>query len=176
MQAYEAQLPGDQIQRSAKTMDYLENKTFDELSIGDFTTLEREVTEKDIQLFAYISGDVNPVHLDEDYAKSTPFGSRIAHGLFSALLITTGVGTQLPGPGSIYRGQEIKFQKPVMLGDTLTAKLTIIEKKKRGNLVKIDCEIKNQNDEIVLSGIATTIAPTEKLRIKASELPQVELA
>lgn len=156
-------------------MEYLENKPFDELELGDSTTLVREVTEKDIQLFAYLSGDINPLHLDEEYAQTTQFGGRIAHGLFSALLVTTAVATQLPGPGSVYRGQEMKFQRPVKIGDTLTATLSIIEKKKRGNLVKIDCVIKNQNDETVFTGVSTAIAPTEKLRIKASELPNVTI-
>ena len=156
-------------------MEYLENTPFDELNIGDSTTLVREVSEKDIQLFAYLSGDINPLHLDEEYAKTTQFEGRIAHGLFSALLVTTAVATKLPGPGSIYRGQEMKFQRPVKIGDTLTASLSIVEKKKRGNLVKIDCVIKNQNDETVFTGLSTAIAPTEKLRIKASELPNVSI-
>lgn len=156
-------------------MEYLENIPFDELKVGDFTSLTRTVTDKDIQLFAYLSGDINPIHLDEEYASTTQFGGRIAHGLFSALLVTTAVATKLPGPGSVYRGQEMKFQRPVMIGDTITAVLTVAEKKKRGNLVKIDCEIKNQNNELVFSGVSTAIAPTEKLRIKASKLPTVEI-
>ncbi|MCG8668540.1 MAG: MaoC family dehydratase N-terminal domain-containing protein [Pseudomonadales bacterium] len=156
-------------------MEYLENVPFDELNVGDTATLVREVTDQDIQLFAYLSGDINPVHLDDEYAKTTAFGSRIAHGLFSALLVTTAVATKLPGPGCIYRGQEMKFQKPVRIGDTLTLTLTIAQKKKRGNLVKIDCEIENQEGEIVFTGVSTAVAPDEKIRIKASELPKVTI-
>lgn len=156
-------------------MEYLENIPFDELQIGDSTSLTRTVTDEDIQLFAYLSGDINPLHLDEDYAKTTQFGERIAHGMFVSILVTTAVATKLPGPGSIYRGQEMKFQRPVKIGDTITAELTIIEKKKRGNLIKIDCEMKNQRGETVFTGVSTAVAPSEKLRIKAAELPQVEI-
>ena len=154
-------------------MDYLENIPFDELKVGDTATLSRHVTEDDVKLFAYLSGDINPIHLDEDYARTTQFGTRIAHGVFSALLLTTAVATKLPGPGTIYRGQEMKFQRPVKIGDTITAVLTLTEKKRRGNLIKIDCEMKNQHGDVVFSGVSTAIAPTEKLRIKASDMPQV---
>lgn len=157
-------------------MEYLENKPFDEINVGDTASMSRTVTDNDIRLFAYLSGDNNPVHLDEEYAKSTAFGERIAHGLFTSLLVTTTVATKLPGPGSIYRGQEMKFQKPVKIGDTLTATLTVTEKKKRGNLVKLDCEIKNQNAEVVFTGKSTTIAPTEKIKVPAPKLPEVSLS
>ncbi|MDX1693711.1 MAG: MaoC/PaaZ C-terminal domain-containing protein [Ketobacteraceae bacterium] len=156
-------------------MDYLENIPFDELKVGDTTTISRTVSEEDVQLFAYLSGDINPLHLDEDYARTTPFGTRIAHGMFSALLVTTAVATRLPGPGTVYRGQEMKFQRPVKIGDTITAVLTIAEKKKRGNLIKIDCEMKNQRGEVVFTGVSTAIAPTEKLRIKAAQLPPIKV-
>ena len=157
-------------------MAYLENIPFDELQVGDNTTLTRTVTEQDIQLFAYLSGDINPLHLDEDYARTTPFTTRIAHGLFVGVLVTTAVATKLPGPGTIYRSQEMKFHRPVKIGDTVTALLTVIEKKKRGNLVKIACELTNQHGEVVFSGVSTTVAPSEKIRIKAAELPQVHIS
>ncbi len=156
-----------------KPMEILENKTFDELTIGETAELIRTVTEQDILLFACLSGDNNPLHLDEEYAKSTQFGQRIAHGMFSALLVTTAVATKLPGPGTIYRGQDMKFQRPIFIGDTITAKLELIEKKKRGNLIKISCTMTNQRDEVVFSGISTAIAPTEKIKIKASPLPKL---
>ncbi len=156
-------------------MNYLENIPFDELQVGDTASLSRTVTERDIQLFAVVSGDNNPLHLDEEYAKTTQFGERIAHGMFSALLVTAAVATRLPGPGSIYRGQEMKFIRPVKLGDTITAELEIIEKKKRGNIVLINCVIKNQHGEKVFSGVSTAIAPTEKIRIEAAELPTITI-
>lgn len=157
-------------------MDYLENIPFDELRVGDSTTMTRTVTERDIQLFAYLSGDINPLHLDEEYARSTPFSTRIAHGLFVGLLVTTAVATRMPGPGTIYRSQEMKFHRPVKIGDTVTAALTLIEKKKRGNLVKIEFEMTNQHGEVVFSGVSTAVAPSEKIRVKAAELPQVHFS
>ncbi|OUS23685.1 3-hydroxybutyryl-CoA dehydratase [Gammaproteobacteria bacterium 45_16_T64] len=154
-------------------MQILENRTFDELKLGDTTQLIRTVTEKDVLLFAYLSGDVNPIHVDEEYAKTTQFGQRIAHGMFTALLLSTAVATQLPGPGTIYRGQVMKFQKPVFIGDTITADLEVIEMKKRVNLVKIECVMTNQRGEEIFSGVSTAIAPTEKIRIEASAIPEV---
>ena len=156
-------------------MDTLENRTFDELEIGDRAQLVRKVTNDDVLLFAYLSGDTNPLHLDDEYAQTTQFGQRIAHGMFSAMLVTTAVATKLPGPGSIYRGQEMKFQRPVYIGDTITADLELVEKKKRGNLVKIDCKMTNQKGEIIFTGTSTAIAPTEKIRIQASPLPVVTI-
>lgn len=156
-------------------MDTLENRTFDELEIGDKAQIIREVTNNDVLLFAFLSGDTNPLHLDDEYAKTTQFGERIAHGMFSAMLVTTAVATKLPGPGSIYRGQEMKFQRPVYIGDTITADLVLVEKKKRGNLVKIDCKMTNQKGEVIFTGTSTAIAPTEKIKIQASPLPVVTI-
>lgn len=155
-------------------MQILENRTFDELEIGDTTQLIRTVTEKDVLLFAYLSGDVNPIHVDEDYAKTTQFGQRIAHGMFTALLLSTAVATQLPGPGTVYRGQEMKFQKPVYIGDTITANLEVIGMKARGRLVKISCTMTNQRDETIFSGVSTAIAPEEKIRIEAPSIPEID--
>ena len=156
-------------------MDILENRTFDELEIGDKAQIVRQVTNNDVLLFACLSGDTNPLHLDDEYAKTTQFGERIAHGMFSAMLVTTAVATKLPGPGSIYRGQEMKFQRPVYIGDTITADLELVEKKKRGNLVKIDCTMTNQKGEVIFTGTSTAIAPTEKIKIQASPLPAVTI-
>ena len=156
-------------------MEYLENITFDELNIGDKTSIERTVTDQDIQLFAYLSEDYNPLHLDDDYAKTTQFGGRIAHGMFCAMLVTSAVATKLPGPGSVYRSQEMKFQGPVKINDTITANLEIIEKKRRVNLVKISCVMTNQRGETLFSGVSTVIAPTEKIRIPASKVPKVSI-
>ena len=156
-------------------MAYLENKTFDELKVGDTASMSRTVTEADVQMFAVLSGDNNPLHLDEEYAATTQFGERIAHGMFSALLLTAAVATKLPGPGTIYRGQEMKFQRPVKIGDTITADLELSEKLKRGNLIKIECVMKNQRGEIVFTGTSTAIAPSEKIKIKAAELPSISI-
>ena len=103
-------------------MDYLENKTFDEIQVGDSDSLTRTLTEKDIQLFAILSGDINPAHVDVEYAQSDLFHKIVGHGMWRAALISTVLGTQLPGPGTIYVGQTVRFRKPVAIGDTFAIK------------------------------------------------------
>src|SRR5579863_5664395 len=131
-------------------MDYLENCTFDEIQVGDSAELTRTLTEKDIQVFAIMSGDINPAHVDVEYAQSDMFHKIIGHGMWGGALISTVLGTQLPGPGTIYIGQTIRFKKPVGIGDTLTVKVTAIEKNPEKKRVVFSCEVKNQKDEIVM--------------------------
>ncbi|HAG95038.1 MAG: 3-hydroxybutyryl-CoA dehydratase [Pseudomonadales bacterium] len=156
-------------------MTSLENTPFDELEVGMTATFSKTVSEEDIKLFAILSGDTNPIHLDEEYAKTTPFGGCIAHGAICAIIISAAVATQFPGPGSIYAGQEMRFKKPVRPGDTLTAHLELLEKKRRGNIVLIDNVIKNQHGETVFLGVSTVVAPSEKVIAKPVTLPKVEL-
>ena len=156
-------------------MSGLENTPFDELVVGMTATYTKTVSEDDIKLFAILSGDTNPIHLDEEYAKTTPFGGCIAHGAMCAVIISAAVATKFPGPGSIYAGQEMRFKKPVRPGDTLAVHLELLEKKRRGNIVLINNEIKNQNGETVFLGVSTVVAPTEKVVAKPVELPRVEL-
>jgi len=156
-------------------MSGLENTPFDELEVGMTATYNKTVSEDDIKLFAILSGDTNPIHLDEEYARTTPFGGCIAHGAICAIIISAAVATCFPGPGSIYAGQEMRFKKPVRPGDTLTAHLKLVEKKRRGNIVLIENEIKNQNGETVFLGLSTVVAPTEKMIAKPAVLPQVQL-
>ena len=106
-------------------MDTIANRTFDELKLGDSASLARTLTRADIELFAVMSGDVNPAHLDDEYARSDMFHKVIAHGMWSGALISTVLGTQLPGPGTIYLGQSLRFLKPVGLGDTVAVTLTV---------------------------------------------------
>ena len=101
-------------------MEYIENKTFDEINVGDSASLTRILTMNDINLFAVMSGDINPAHVDEEYAKSDMFHKIVAHGMWGGALISTLLGTKLPGPGTIYIGQTLKFTKPVALGDVVT--------------------------------------------------------
>ena len=110
-------------------MAFIENKTFDELKIGDTASIKRSVTLQDIQLFSVMSGDVNPAHVDPEYAKEDRFHKIIAHGMWGACLISTVLGTELPGPGTIYLGQTLKFTAPVVPGDTITITVTVLEKK-----------------------------------------------
>jgi phosphotransacetylase/acyl dehydratase len=156
-------------------MDYLENRTFDEIQIGESATLVRTLTEKDIQVFAIMSGDINPAHVDIEYAQSDMFHKIIGHGMWGVALISTVLGTQLPGPGTIYVKQSIRFKKPVAIGDELTVKVTAIEKIPEKNRVIFECECRNQRDEVVMEGQAEVVAPTKKIRRPKTVLPQISL-
>lgn len=156
-------------------MDYLENRTFAEMKVGDSETLTRTLTEKDIQVFAIMSGDINPAHVDEEYAQSEMFHKIIGHGMWGGALISTVLGTQLPGPGTIYLGQTIRFKKPVAIGDTLTVKVTVTEMIPEKNRVIFACECRNQKDEVVMEGQAEVLAPTKKIRRPKAVLPELTL-
>jgi 3-hydroxybutyryl-CoA dehydratase len=153
-------------------MEYLENKPYDEINIGDTATFVRHITENDIKMFAVVSGDLNPLHLDEAYAKTTQFGGPIAHGAMTAVILSAAVATKLPGPGSVYLGEEMKFKRPVRAGDTITGTLEVTEKKRR-NIIRLKSSMKNQHDELVFTGISTVIAPAEKMRIATPNLVDV---
>ena len=155
-------------------MSTLENRPYDTLSLGDSATFEKTLTEKELVLFAAVSGDINPLHLDAEFAKTTMFGEQIAHGMWSGSLISAALATTLPGPGTIYMGQELSFRRPVKLGDTLTVLLTVKEKKEK-NVVILDCLVTNQKDEKVVLGTATVIAPTEKAVLQAPTLPKITI-
>lgn len=156
-------------------MEYLENRTFDEIAVGDTASLTRTLTEKDIQVFAIMSGDINPAHVDVEYAQSEMFHKIIGHGMWGGALISTVLGTQLPGPGTIYVGQTIKFKKPVAIGDTLTVKVTAVEKKEEKKRVIFSCECRNQKDDVVMEGQAEVIAPSKKIRRPKAVLPEISL-
>lgn len=156
-------------------MDYLENRTFDEIKVGDTDTLTRTLTEKDIQVFAIMSGDINPAHVDLEYAQSEMFHKIIGHGMWGGALISTVLGTQLPGPGTIYIGQTIRFKRPVAIGDTLTVKVTAIEKNDEKKRVIFSCEVRNQKDEVVMEGQAEVAAPIKKIRRPKAVLPEISL-
>ena len=153
-------------------MSELENRPYDELTVGDKASIQHHVSERDLILFAEVSGDVNPVHLDESFAATTPFKGRIAHGMFSGALISAAIACELPGPGSIYIGQELSFMRPVRLEDEIRIELEILEKLPK-NRVKIATRIFNQDGKQVVDGVATVMAPTEKVRIARPKLAQV---
>ncbi|SFM54703.1 MaoC/PaaZ C-terminal domain-containing protein [Marinobacter zhejiangensis] len=154
------------------TPKILKNVTYDELKIDDSATFSRTLTENDLALFAAVSGDVNPVHLDSEFAKTTLFKERIAHGMWSGSLISAALATTLPGPGTIYLEQNLAFKRPVKLGDTLTVTLTVKEKLPK-NRVIIDCAVCNQNDQVVVTGEAKVMAPTESVELEAPSLPNI---
>jgi 3-hydroxybutyryl-CoA dehydratase len=157
-------------------MGQLKSKTFKELEIGDQGQFTKTVTERDIILFGETSGDVNPVHFDEAYASKTLFKGRIAHGMWSASLISTCIGTVMPGPGSIYLGQTLDFKLPVRLGDTLTALVTIDQKIDAKKILIIDCVVTNQNGEVVVCGEAKVMPPRKSAELIAPLLPKITIA
>ncbi len=156
-------------------MSTLTNVTIDEMEIGKKATFTKTCTEADIQLFATVSGDVNPVHLDAEYAAGTQFGQRIAHGMYTGALVSAALGIELPGPGTIYLGQEIKFKAPVFIGDTITVTLEVETIREDKAIVGLICTCTNQDDKVVAAGKATVIAPKEKISTPAPELPKVTI-
>jgi phosphate acetyltransferase len=162
-------------ERDVDAAEVIENRTFDEIAINDSASLTRTLTADDIALFAVMSGDVNPAHLDTAYAQASMFHRIIAHGMWGGALISTVLGTKLPGPGTIYLGQDLKFRKPVGIGDAITVTVTAKEKRPDKHVVVFDCRCINQNGEEVIAGTAVTIAPTEKIRRPRVALPEVQL-
>lgn len=156
-------------------MSYIENKTFDEIKLGDSASLKRTLTLKDIELFAIMSGDVNPSHVDAEFAKEDVFHKVVAHGIWSVSLISTVLGTELPGPGTIYLEQLTKFLHPVAVGDTITVTVTVNEKREKHSIIIMGCKCVNQDGETVVEGSATVMAPTEKIKRKRVKLPKVVL-
>lgn len=156
--------------------EMIENRTFDEIEVGETASLQRTLGEREIKLFALASGDVNPAHMDPDFAKNDMFHHVIAHGLWGGGLISAVLGTELPGPGTIYLGQTLKFTRPVLLGDTVTASVTVREKNPEHHIVTLDCRCTNQKGEDVITGEAKIKAPTEKVRRPRVALPEIRLS
>ena len=130
-----------------------------EISVGQSASLSKTISESDVYTFAGITGDLNPAHVNEEYARQSRFGGRIAHGLLSAGLISAAIAMKLPGPGTIYLGQTIKFLAPVRIGDTVTAtvKVLSIDAARRRAVLETTCH--NQKDALVITGDATVLLP-----------------
>ena len=133
--------------------------TIQELKVGDSASMAKTISESDVYLFAGITGDHNPAHVNEESSKQTAFGGRIVHGILSAGLISAVLAMKLPGPGTIYLGQELKFTKPVRFGDTVTATCTVSEILAEKNIIKLDTICTNQAGEVVIKGVATVMPP-----------------
>ena len=133
--------------------------TIQEMKIGDHASVTKTVSETDVYLFAGITGDLNPAHTNEVAASKTMFKTRIAHGMLGAGFISAVLGMYLPGPGTIYLGQELKFTKPVHIGDTVTATATVEEIILEKNRVILDTTVVNQDGEVVIKGKATVMPP-----------------
>ncbi len=137
-------------------------KSIGELKIGDSAQIAKTITEGDIELFARATGDFNPVHLDAAYAEKTMFKGRIAHGLLSVGFFSTILGNILPGHGTIYLSQEVKFLAPVRIGDTITAKVVLLELIPEKNRAKFKTSCVNQDGKLVVDGIAWTMPPKKE--------------
>ncbi len=153
----------------------IRNRTFDEIAVGDEAALERTLTAEDIQLFAVMSGDVNPQHLDPAFAASTRFHGVIAHGMWGAALISAVLGTRLPGPGTIYLDQSLRFLAPVRIGDTLRVAVKVSTRDPAHRRLRLACTCTNQDGAVVIDGEAEVVAPSERIERPRATLPEVRL-
>jgi phosphate acetyltransferase/phosphate butyryltransferase len=160
---------------SQDDLEVLRNRTFGEIAIGDCASIERTLTASDIQLFAAMSGDINPTHIDAEFAASTRYHGVIAHGMWGAALISAVLGTRLPGPGTVYLGQTLEFHASVRVGDTLAVTVTVTGRDEAKHLIVLDCQCTNQEGKTVISGKATVIAPTERVERARGTLPHVRI-
>jgi 3-hydroxybutyryl-CoA dehydratase len=134
-------------------------KTIDQIHVGDSAEFAKTISESDIYLFAGVTGDFNPAHINEAYAQKTFFKTRIAHGMLAAGLISTVGGTMLPGPGAVYVRQELDFLAPIHIGDTITARVEVIEIIADKNRVKLRTTCVNQDGKLVVDGMAILSPP-----------------
>jgi 3-hydroxybutyryl-CoA dehydratase len=134
-------------------------KTFDQLAVGDTDRFSKTVSDADIYLFAGVTGDMNPAHIDEAYAQGTFFKTRIAHGMLSAGFISAVIGTRLPGPGTVYMHQSLDFLAPVRIGDTVTATVEVVEKMTEKKRIRLKTTCTNQDGTLVLDGEALVSPP-----------------
>jgi 3-hydroxybutyryl-CoA dehydratase len=127
---------------------------YEDIKVGDDASISRTITEAHIVAFAGLTGDMNPIHVDAEYAAKSMFGERIAHGMLVAGLISAVIGNDLPGPNSIYLGQELKFTAPVKIGDTVTVTVTVTDKRDDKRIIKLQTTATNQRGEMVVDGSA----------------------
>lgn len=135
------------------------NYTINQLELGQRASFEKTISESDIQMFCGISGDINPVHVSELAGQKSVFGNRVAHGILVSGLTSAVLGMQLPGPGTIYLGQELRFTAPVYIGDTIRAEVEVAEINLEKNIVKLNTRSINQHDKVVIQGVATVMPP-----------------
>lgn len=140
-------------------MEEIKGLTIDQLEVGQKASFTKTVTEADVYNYAGVSGDFNPAHMNEEYAKNTAFKTRIAHGMLSAGFISAVLGTKLPGPGTIYLNQDLRFTKPVHFGDTITATITVEELIKEKNRAILKTVCTNQDGDVVVEGTAKVMPP-----------------
>lgn len=155
--------------------EMLENHVFDDLKIGQTAEITRQLTQQEIHLFAAVSGDVNPTHLDAEYAEKTRFNGIVGHSMWSGGLISTVLGTELPGPGTGYLEQDIKFHQPIKVDEIITAKVTVKKKIKKDKTVIFDCVCTNETGELVADGTAKVLAPIRKIKILRPDTPMISV-
>jgi 3-hydroxybutyryl-CoA dehydratase len=137
----------------------MQGKTIDELQVGQSAQFSKTISESDVYLYAGITGDFNPAHINQTYAEKTAFKTRIAHGMLTAGFISNLLGTTLPGPGTIYLQQTVKFKAPVLIGDTITARVEVVEILVEKKRVRLNTVCRNQDDTVVLEGEALVSPP-----------------
>jgi 3-hydroxybutyryl-CoA dehydratase len=140
----------------------MQGKTIDQIRVGDQATVSKTIAESDVYLYAGITGDLNPAHVDETYAKNTFFKTRIAHGMLSAGFVSALLGMHLPGPGTIYLQQTLSFKAPVKIGDTLTARVEVVEVITEKNRIRLQTICENQEGTVVLDGEALVSPPKKR--------------
>lgn len=158
-----------------ETVTMTENKTFDEIRIGERASVSKTVTKEDIELYGAVTGDANPTHYDENVARASRFEGIAGHSMIAAGLISNVLGNKLPGAGTIYRSQNLRFTRPVYAGDTVTATVIAREKRPEQGLVVFDCACVNQRGEEILAGAAEVVAAAEKLRVAPKALPELQV-
>ncbi|MDR1062616.1 MAG: bifunctional enoyl-CoA hydratase/phosphate acetyltransferase [Azoarcus sp.] len=155
---------------------FIQNRTFDEIEVGDSAQLTRTLRTADIQLFAAISGDINPTHLDTEFAQAGQFRDIVGHSLWGGTLVSAILGTEFPGPGTVYVSQSFNFWRPVTVGDTITLSVTCREKHEHNHHIVFDCKAVNQSGVKVMDGCAEVAAPTQRIRRPRVLPPEIKIA
>jgi phosphate acetyltransferase len=155
---------------------FIQNRTFDEIETGDSAQLTRTLRTADIQLFAAISGDINPTHLDTEFAQAGQFRDIVGHSLWGGTLVSAILGTEFPGPGTVYVSQSFNFWRPVTVGDTITLSVTCREKHEHNHHIVFDCKAVNQSGVKVMDGCAEVAAPTQRIRRPRVLPPEIHIA
>ncbi len=164
------------IMPEAEMNAFIENRTYEEIMVGESASLTRTLRPEDIQLYAIMTGDINPAHVDPEYARSSMFREVIAHGMWGGTLISTVLSTQFPGPGTIFIDQTLHFSRPVTIGDTITVTLTCLKKFDHNHHILFDCLCVNQDGLKVIRGTSEVKAPTEKVKRPRIAMPDFTLS
>ena len=161
------------LSRAHEGRGMIENRIYDEISVGDAASIQRTISQQDIQLFAIASGDMNPTHLEDDVARDCGLSAATAHGMWSAGLISAVLGVKFPGPGTVYASQNLRFHAPARVGDTLTATVTATAKDDATRGVTFACSVMTASGTLLVSGEAQVIAPARKISRQLTSLPEL---